>query len=401
MAGAAEEKEQLSIGIICPYSFDEPGGVQAHILDLSQELRQRGHRVQVLGPATDAADLPDFVHRGGPAIPISYNGSVARLAWGPQVGRHIEDFIAGGQFDVLHIHEPNSPSYSLAALRRAHGPIVATYHAAATSSVALRLVRPALRPFLDKIRGGIAVSEVARRWQVEQLGGDPVLIPNGVDTSVFAAARARAEAAAPAASDGHRPIEVVFLGRLDEPRKGLDILLQALDQVRAPLELTVIGGGTPRNHSGRIPVNFVGRVSDADKAEILGRADIYVAPNLGGESFGIVLVEAMAAGCAVIASDLEAFADVIAADGPTPAGKLFRTGSPADLARILDQVAGDEQLRRQLRQAAIERATQFDWSTVAAAVEQVYRTVADGTTVTTTPPPRSGATTEGSSHDPS
>lgn len=355
----------MKIGIVCPYSFDEPGGVQAHIIDLAAALIDRGHEVKVIGPATEAADVPSFVTRGGRAIPIRYNGSVARLAWGPLTRRRVRAFIRDGRFDVLHIHEPNSPSYSMLALFAAHGPIVATYHASSSGSLALRMARHVLAPQLEKIRGGIAVSEMARRWQVEQLGGDPVLIPNGVDTSKFR--RARSESA------GEGPVEIVFLGRLDEPRKGLDILLAALKILDRDVRVTVIGAGTPRNVDG---VDFVGRVSEATKAEILGRADIYVAPNTGGESFGIVLVEAMAAGCAVVASDLEAFAAVVGS-----AGELFANGDPADLARVLGTLIDDRAHRQRLIDAGTSRAAEFDWSAVANKVLTVYETVADGSAV--------------------
>lgn len=372
--------KSMRIGLVCPYSFDEPGGVQAHILDLATVFIEQGHFVRVIGPASPNTPLPDFVVKGGRAIPITYNGSVARLAIGPQVLRNVKDFIREGEFDVLHIHEPNSPSYSLAALSVAQGPIVATYHASASSSVVLSLVKPLLNPLLEKIRGGIAVSEMARRWQVEQLGGDPVLIPNGVDTSVYAKARSRAEEAEGKQDStvAKRPVEIVFLGRLDEPRKGLDILLEALTALDHRPRVTIMGGGRPRHVPG---VDFVGRVSDAEKAEILGRADIYVAPNTGGESFGIVLVEAMAAGCAVVASDLEAFAAVCDVDSPTPAGVLFRSEDPGDLAQVLDRVIADHELRRELVQAGTDRARAYDWDHVAAAVKKVYETVQDGTKV--------------------
>ncbi|GAB2498404.1 GDP-mannose-dependent alpha-(1-2)-phosphatidylinositol mannosyltransferase [Corynebacterium atrinae] len=360
----------MRVGIVCPYSFDLPGGVQAHILDLAQELINRGHHVEAIGPANDDTELPDFVTKGGRSVSIRYNGSVARLAIGRHVTERLRTFITEGQFDVLHIHEPNSPSFSLAALRIATGPIVATYHASSAGSLALLVARPILRPSLEKIRGGIAVSEMARRWQVEQLGGDPVLIPNGVDTSRYAASRIPPV-------DG-APVEIVFLGRLDEPRKGLDILLEALLTVGRDIRVTVIGGGKHREVPG---VDFVGRVSDEEKAEILGRADIYVAPNTGGESFGIVLVEAMAAGCAVVASDLEAFASVCDAASDHPAGRLFETGSASALAAALTELIDDRAQREQLITAGTTRARRYDWDTVAGDVLQVYETVADGTTV--------------------
>lgn len=372
----------MRIGLVCPYSFDEPGGVQAHMLDLASVFLDQGHFVQVLGPASAKTEMPDFVVKGGGSIPISYNGSVARLSVGPQVSKRVKKFIREGNFDVLHIHEPNSPSYSMRALRIAEGPIVATYHASAANSRLLQLAKPILNPMLDKIRGGIAVSEMARRWQVEQLGGDPVLIPNGVDTSVYAGARKlHEEKLALAETNGESsndPIEIVFLGRLDESRKGLDVLLDALEHTHRPIRVTVMGGGHARPRPG---VDFVGRVSDLDKATILGRADIYVAPNRGGESFGIVLVEAMAAGCAVVASDLEAFAAVCDADSPQPAGLLFKNGDARDLAAKITHLIDDDAARHELIAAGTKRSQRYDWDHVAAAVMQVYETVQDGTKV--------------------
>ncbi len=350
--------------MVCPYSFDEPGGVQAHILDLAHVFRAQGHEVRVLGPATEHAHVPAFVTPGGAAVPIRYNGSVARLAVGPRVRGITREFIAEGNFDVLHIHEPNSPGYSMAALRLAEGPIVATYHASATSSWVLRAALPVLRSGLEKIRGGIAVSEMARRWQVEQVGADPVLIPNGVETSLFCRARGP--------RNDTSEVEIVFLGRLDEPRKGLDIFLRAVRGLGRRVRVTVIGGGTARSDEG---VDFVGRVSDAQKAEILGRADIYVAPNTGGESFGIVLVEAMAAGCAVVASDIEAFAAVCAADTERPAGALFPVGDSGALASTLRTLIDAPASRNELIDAGTLRARQYDWESVSAQIMTVYDTV--------------------------
>lgn len=363
----------MRIGIVCPYSFDEPGGVQAHILDLGRSLRELGHEVMAIGPATDAADVPDWVVRGGRAVAVPYNGSVARISVGPRVSGLVRDFIASNSFDILHIHEPNSPSFSLAALRLATGPIVATYHASSSGSTLLKLSTPMLRPLLEKIRGGIAVSELARRWQVEQLGGDPVLIPNGVDTAMFARARCLRPDADPA-----EPVEIVFLGRLDEPRKGLEVLLRALDELDRPFRCTVIGAGTQRPRPG---VRYVGKVSDSEKAEILGRGDIYVAPNTGGESFGIVLVEAMAAGCAVVASDLEAFAAVTDAASDDPAGLLFANGDAHDLAHQLRTLIDAPSLRARLVEAGARRAASYDWQSVTRQILHVYEAVQDGSTV--------------------
>lgn len=351
----------MRVGLVCPYSFDEPGGVQAHVLDLAEQLRLMGHHTQVLGPASEETALPGYVTRGGPAVPIKYNGSVARLSFGPQVRRITREFIDSGDFDVLHLHEPNSPSYSLAAAGMAQGPLVATYHASADSSLALQLALPALRGRLEKIRAGIAVSEMAYRWQSEQVGTDPVIIPNGVVTDRFAACRA--------SRNRTSEVEIAFLGRLDEPRKGLDILLEAVQLLDAPVRVTVMGAGTPREVPG---VEFTGKVSEEKKAEILGRADIFVAPNTGGESFGIVLVEAMAAGCAVVASDIEAFRAVEAGTG-----LLFPAGDAGALAEQLQLLIDDPGLRNHLITAGQVRAQDFDWSTVARKILAVYEAVAN------------------------
>lgn len=355
----------MRIGMVCPYSFDHPGGVQSHVLDLARVFWSRGHEVGVLGPASASTALPEWVTRGGPAVPVRYNGSVARLAFGPQVRRTTREFLARGNFDVVHVHEPNSPSYSMVATALASGPIVATYHTSATHSYALRAALPLLRANLEKIHAGIAVSELARRWQVEQVGADPIVIPNGVDTAQFRRARVPRDPAA--------PVEIVFLGRLDEPRKGLDIFLRAIALLDAPVRVTVIGSG---HHITAVEgVDFVGAVSDEEKARILGRADIYVAPNTSGESFGIVLVEAMAAGCAVVASDLEAFARVCDADSATPAGALVPVGDHEALTATLRRLVADPHARNELIARGSARALEYDWDTVADQIMTVYETV--------------------------
>ena len=375
----------MRIGMICPYSFDEPGGVQIHAIDLCTELIKRGHEVSLIGPGSDRSAVPDFVELGGKSIPIRYNGSVARLSFGPKTARHVNQWIADNQFDVLHIHEPNSPSYSMLALRRAEGPIVATYHASASSSKLLKVALPFLRPLLERIQGGIAVSEEARRWQVENLSGDPVLIPNGVATGMYR----RAEPMS--GLDKQRP-RIMFLGRFEESRKGLGILLEAMPTIvqRFPqVELLIAGGGSVDNLERRLNqvglshavglgpaeanVRILGRVSDDDKARALSASDIYVAPNTGGESFGIVLVEAMAAGAAVVASDIPAFA-AVGENGE--AARLFANGSSAGLATAICDLLAHPEQRRALASRGTARSLDFDWQTVTDRVEDVYSAVA-------------------------
>lgn len=375
----------MRIGMICPYSFDEPGGVQIHAIDLCTELQRRGHEVSLIGPGSDRTLVPDFVELGGKSIPIRYNGSVARLSFGPKTARHVNQWIANNQFDVLHIHEPNSPSYSMLALRRAEGPIVATYHASASSSKLLKMALPFLRPLLERIQGGIAVSEEARRWQVENLSGDPVLIPNGVATGLYR----RAEPMV--GLDQNRP-RIMFLGRFEESRKGLGILLDAMPTIvkRFPqVELLIAGGGSVDNLERRLDhaglshavglgpaeanVRILGRVSDEDKARALSASDIYVAPNTGGESFGIVLVEAMAAGAAVVASDIPAFA-AVGENGRS--AQLFGNGNSSGLASAICDLLAHPEQRRALAARGATRSREFDWKTVTDRVEEVYSAVA-------------------------
>ncbi len=360
--------------MVCPYSFDVHGGVQAHVLQLAEVMRERGHYVSVLAPSSPHVELPDYVVSGGKAVPIPYNGSVARLRFGPATHRLVKKWIAAGEFDVLHLHEPNAPSLSLLALMIAEGPIVATFHTSTTKSLALGVFQSLLRPYNEKIVGRIAVSDLARRWQMEALGSDAVQIPNGVDVDSFASAT-------PLPGYPRSGRTVLFLGRFDEPRKGMDVLMGALPALVAhhpDIEILIVGRGdedelreAAGEHAGNL--RFLGQVSDAEKASALRSADVYCAPNTGGESFGIVLVEAMAAGTAVVASDLDAFRRVLE-DGE--AGRLVPVEDPAALAEALIAVLGDATLRADYVRAGTEAVQRYDWSVVADDILRVYETVA-------------------------
>jgi len=364
----------LRVGIVCPYSFDAPGGVQFHVRDLAGALQRAGHHVSVLAPADDDTPVPDVVTSAGRAIPVRYNGSVARLTFGPRAAARVRRWLEAGRFDVVHVHEPMTPSLSMLALWSAEGPVVATFHTSQKRSRALQVAFPLLRQSLEKIAARIAVSEDARRTLVDHVGGDAVVIPNGVYVDTFAAAapadRWRGTPEAPT---------IAFLGRLDEPRKGLQVLAAAAPQVleRIPgARFLVAGKGDDGRdaalealgrHAGSF--EFLGGVSDEDKASLLASADLYVAPQTGGESFGIVLVEAMSAGAGVVASDLGAFRRVLD-DGA--AGRLFRTGEPDDLARTILEALDDAAGTRERRDRATAFVRRFDWSAVTAQVLAVY-----------------------------
>jgi phosphatidyl-myo-inositol alpha-mannosyltransferase len=364
----------MRIGMVCPYSFDVPGGVQSHVLQLAEVMRERGHDVSVLAPSSPHVELPDYVVSGGKAVPIPYNGSVARLRFGPATHRKVKRWLTEGEFDVLHLHEPNAPSLSMLALQAAEGPIVATFHTSTTKSLTLSVFQGLLRPYHEKIVGRIAVSDLARRWQMEALGSDAVQIPNGVDVESFASAQRM---------DGYpRPGKsVLFLGRFDEPRKGMDALIGALPALaeRFPdIEILIVGRGDEdelREQAGQLAghLRFLGQVDDAAKASAMRSADVYCAPNTGGESFGIVLVEAMAAGTAVVASDLDAFRRVLE-DGK--AGRLVPVGDVDGLAVGLIEVLENDAVRDRFIDAAAGAVRQYDWSVVAGQILRVYETVA-------------------------
>jgi phosphatidylinositol alpha-mannosyltransferase len=366
----------MRIGMVCPYSFDVPGGVQSHVLQLAEVMRARGQHVSVLAPASPSrhVHLPEYVVSAGRAVPIPYNGSVARVQFSPTVHGKVRRWLTEGDFDVLHVHEPNAPSLSMWALRVAEGPIVATFHTSTTKSLTLSMVQGLLRPMQEKIVGRIAVSDLARRWQMEALGSDAVEIPNGVDVASIASA--------PLLPGYPRPSKtVLFLGRYDEPRKGMAVLLDALPTLveRFPgLQLLIVGRGNEDELRAKVGglaghLRFLGQVDDAAKASALRSADVYCAPNTGGESFGIVLVEAMAAGTPVVASDLHAFARVLR-DGE--AGRLVRVEDGAALADGLIAVLENDPLARRYAAAGAAAVRRYDWSVVANQVMQVYETVA-------------------------
>ena len=371
----------MRVGIVCPYSWDVPGGVQFHVRDLAEHLIGLGHEVSVLAPADDETPLPPYAVSAGRAVPVPYNGSVARLNFGFLSAARVRRWLHDGAFDVIHIHEPTSPSLGLLACWAARGPIVATFHTSNPRSRAMIAAYPILQAALEKISARIAVSEYARRTLVEHLGGDAVVIPNGVDVDFFARAEPR-----PQWQGG----TIGFIGRIDEPRKGLQVLMRALPGIvaaRPATRLLVAGRGDEREAVEPLPaplrdrVEFLGMVSDEDKARLLRSVDLYVAPNLGGESFGIILVEAMSAGAPVLASDLDAFAQVLAQG---TAGELFPGGDADALAEAAVRILGDDKRRAALREKASAYVRRFDWSVVAADILGVYETVAAGAAAVST-----------------
>ncbi|HET7012321.1 MAG TPA: glycosyltransferase family 4 protein [Streptosporangiaceae bacterium] len=371
----------MRIGLVCPYTWDVPGGVQEHIRDLAEALMELGHEVSVASPADEDAVLPDYVVPVGRAVAVPYNGSVARLSFGPLTANRVRRWVKEGNFDLLHVHEPAAPSLSLLACWVADIPIVATVHGATLRSRVLHVAEPMIRSALEKINGWIAVSEAARSTLVRHLGGDAVLIPNGVTISRYEKAEQLPGWPGPGGAIG-------FLGRMDEPRKGLALLLRAFETVgtaRPGLRLLIAGPGDQVEVAAKVPaalrdrVVLLGQVSEAVKVQVYHSVDVFCAPNTGGESFGIVLAEAMAAGAPIVASDLDAFRRVLRGGR---AGELFANGDTGDLAEAIGRLLDDPQRRAALSAAASAAVRDYDWPKIAKDVEQVYAAVlpAAGTT---------------------
>ncbi|MEU8330742.1 glycosyltransferase family 4 protein [Micromonospora sp. NPDC048839] len=373
----------MRIGIVCPYSFDVPGGVQNHVMDLAEALIALGHEVSVLAPADEDSPLPEYVVSAGRAVPLPYNGSVARIAFGPVSTARVRRWIINGDFDVLHVHEPLTLSLSLLAVLSARGPVVATFHTAMTRSRVLAAAQGVLQIVLERITARIAVSALARKVQVEHMDGGAVEIPNGVAVAKFADAEPLPGWPGECAPGTGGTLG--FLGRFTETRKGFPVLRDAfvaLAATRPGLRLLVAGPGDPDDLYDQFPadlherVTFLGLVTEPDKARMLRSAHLYVAPNTGGESFGMILTEALAAGTTVVASDLDAFRRVL--DGGR-AGRLFSTGDPVGLRDAVTELLDDQGARAALSACGDQVVANFDWPVVARRVVEVYAAAIEAT----------------------
>ena len=360
---------KLRIGIVCPYSWDVPGGVQNHIRDLAEFLINNGHYVEVLAPATESADLPDYVVSAGRAVSIPYNGAVARVLFGVVANSRVRSWINDGDFDLLHLHEPAIPSLSLLACWAGEGAMVGTFHAAAKYQKAIVAIGPILEPVIEKLSARIAVSESARLTLTAHLETDAIVIPNGIYADNYRDGSSRPE---------WQGNTIGFLGRFEEDRKGLPVLLDALPIISRfvpDIRVLIAGPGDSEevlekvNPQLRDRVEFLGKISEEDKADFLASVSLYIAPNTGGESFGIILAEAMAGGATVVASDSPAFADVL---GDGKYGALFESENSASLAKVIIDMLRDNEKRKALAKAGAAHAQRFDWSQVGEEIFEVY-----------------------------
>jgi phosphatidylinositol alpha-mannosyltransferase len=357
------------IGIVCPYGWDTPGGVQAHVADLAQYLISQGHYVSVLAPTLSDENLPEYLVSAGKPISIPYNGAVARILFGPIAFARVRQWISNGEFDLLHLHEPAIPSIAFLACVAAEGPMVGTFHASAKRQKVIFAIGPILEPVIEKLTARIAVSEAARETLTEHLETDAVVVPNGIYASRLASGVLRPE---------WSQNTIGFIGRFEEPRKGLQLLVEALPQIISSVpdvRVLVAGPGDSEEFLKDVPPHlarrfeFLGRISEEEKADFLHSVSLYVAPNTGGESFGIILAEALAAGAAVVASDIPAFQALL---GNGDYGSLFASEDSASLATTVVDLLQDDERRNKLRRAGKDHAQNFDWEVVAQRIYDVY-----------------------------
>ena len=357
------------IGIVCPYGWDTPGGVQSHVGDLAEYLIAQGHFVSVLAPVINDEGIPDYVTSAGRPIAIPYNGAVARILFGPLAFARVKQWIGSGNFDLLHLHEPAIPSISLLACWASEGPLVGTFHAASTRQKIAFAITPFIEPVIEKLTARIAVSEAARETLQIHLDTDAVVVPNGIYAKRFA--------------DAHTDQRwsgntIGFMGRFEENRKGLSVLIEALPAIieKIPeIRVIVAGPGNPATILDEMEpqlrqrFTFLGRISEQDKANFMSSVSIYVAPNTGGESFGIILAEALAGGASVLASDIPAFDSLL---GHGKYGSLFQSENAQDLARRAVELLNNPDLRTSIAKAGREYAQSFDWDVVAERIYDVY-----------------------------
>ena len=360
----------MKIAMLSPYSLTRPGGVQGQAMGLARSLRTLGHEVTVLGPADEGVPVPRSAGEHyviGRPTPVSSNGSVAPVALWPTAAARAERFVHAGGFDVLHLHEPLAPMAAYGLVLTAPLPMVGTYHRAGVS----RWVTP-LKPLAElvgrRLQVKVAVSEAARETGVRTGGGTFEVLFNGVDMQRF-------EVAEPVRDERGRPT-VLFLGR-HEQRKALHVLLDAFERVERAAVLWVAGDGPAsevqrRRHPESDRVRWLGLLSDEEVATRLAGADVLCAPSLDGESFGMVLLEGMAAGCAVVASDIEGYR--AAAGGHAvlvPPGDVPALTRALDTA-LADAVEGSGQSATEERKTAIDYARRWSMEALAECYVDVY-----------------------------
>jgi phosphatidylinositol alpha-mannosyltransferase len=369
----------VKLALVSPYDFAYPGGVTEHVAHLAEQFLSRGHEVHIVAPSSDdeaepisSVDAP--VHRIGRVVSIPANGSVARITLSVRSYLQAKRLLQEEQFDLIHLHEPMMPALPLTVLRHSNTTNVGTFHAFRNTPLTYFYGKPILRPFFRKLHGHIAVSSAARDFVGEYFRADYRVIPNGIDFPRFNRRYPPLEQLA-----DERPT-VLFVGRL-EKRKGLKFLLRAWPKVleRQPnARLVVVGRGRPLEGYRRFAarqgwspsdVVFAGYVAAEDLPRYYQSCDVFCAPNTGQESFGIVLLEAMAAGAPIVASDIPGYRDVVS-DGEQ--GLLVEPKNAGAIADAVSRLLANPGLRATMRRAGQDKARAYDWPRVASQVLEYY-----------------------------
>jgi phosphatidylinositol alpha-mannosyltransferase len=362
----------MKIGLVTPYVYPVPGGVNEHVRFLYENLRQHGHDVRILTSSHGLQRSSEGdVIRIGKGFSVPSNGSVGTITLSPRYVSQVQRVLDEEHFDLLHFHEPFVPFLSLVVLRQSTSVNIATFHAYAGFSPAMELGKRTLARYADRLHGRIAVSAAARHFADRFFPGDFKVIPNGVNVG-------RYQRAVPIARWQDGCPNILFVGRLED-RKGLPHLLKAFRLVRkggGEARLLIVGAGPQEREARRYVMTrglqnvfFLGRVSDAEKAQLFKTADIFVSPATGRESFGIVLLEAMAAGTPIVCSDIHGYKGVV------QRGRQAILVPPHDakaLAGGISELLADAALRARMGAAGLERAEQFSWEKVTARVEAYY-----------------------------
>jgi phosphatidyl-myo-inositol alpha-mannosyltransferase len=367
----------MKICLVSPYDFPYKGGVSDHISHLDEQLRTMGHEVKILAPtsneADDATQAKNFYPVSRHIIRLPANGSVARISLSFWLWSYVKEILAAEQFDVIHLHEPFMPTVPLAVLRHSRALNIATFHAFGEGSNSpYRYGKPVLDYFNGKLHGRIAVSKFARQYVNQYWPADYTIIPNGIEFARFS----RPQPRVPLMDDGR--LNVLFVGRFSEQRKGFRYLLKAMPLVKEyfpNVRLMVAGKGDREEFADELrelqpgDVEFVGFVSDEELPRYYQSADVFCAPSVGGESFGIVLLEAMAAGTPVVAGNIAGYGSVLQHGQQ---GYLVEPKSEEAIARALIRLLPDQEMRAKLGAAGKRHAERYSWDKIGRRIAQYY-----------------------------
>lgn len=368
------------IALVSPYDFAYPGGVTEHVTNLARQYRRIGYDAHVIAPSSadpDDVDSPPWLHRIGRVVPIPASGSVARITLSLRGYLQVKALLERERFDLIHLHEPLMPALPLTVLRHSHSINIGTFHAYRNSNLMYFYGKPVLKPFIRKLHGLIAVSRAARAFVADYFPGEYEILPNGIDYDHFSGPHARLAEL----DDGK--LNVLFVGRL-EKRKGLKYLLRAWPEVRAAVSgvrLVVVGDGRAlagyrewTTRQGLDDIVFTGHVPREDLPRFYHSCDVFCVPSTGDESFGVVLLEAMAAGKPIVTTDIPGYREVLSSGQE---GLMVPAKDSEALAATLIHLLDHPGLRRLMGWAGAQTARRYSWDRVAAQVLEYYGRVVE------------------------